>query len=220
MNEALYSSVTNLAAGAMLVFAVLVVWRRQLRSMLLLLACQGAALAMLPIADGIAHAEPELVGVGVVVLVFRAVVLPMLLIRMVSRQVSARRESEPVVATAPSLLITALLTVTAFAITQPVVALSSTTTGMAVPVSFALVLVGIQVMASRRRALSQTVGFLMLDNGITSAAFLLTSGVPLVVELGASLDVLLVTLILGVLARQVQAHFGDTNVGRLKELRD
>lgn len=220
MSETLYNSVTNLAAGAMLLLAVLVVWRRQLRSMLLLLACQGAALAALPIADGIAHAEPELIIVGIIVLVFRAVVLPTLLIRMVSRQVSARRESEPIIATAPSLLIAALLTVMAFAITRPVVALSSTMTGMAVPVSFALVLIGIQVMASRRRALSQTVGFLMLDNGITSAAFLLTSGVPLVVELGASLDVLLVTLILGVLARQVQAHFGDTNVGRLKELRD
>lgn len=220
MDDAFYGSVTNVAAGAMLLCAVLVVWRRQLRSMLFLLAGQGAALAALPIADGVVHSDIELIGVGIVMLALRAVVLPALLVKMVTRQVPARRESEPIVGTAPSLLIAALLTMTAFAVAPPVIALSATAGAMAVPVSIAVVLIGIQVMASRRRALSQTIGFLMVDNGITSAAFLLTSGVPLIVELGASLDVVAVTLILGMLARQVQAHFGDTNVGRLGELRD
>jgi hydrogenase-4 component E len=230
VNQDLYTAGMNTAAGTLLLTAVLVVWRRELRAMVMLLACQGVALAALPIVDGIAHASAEVIGVGVAILALRGVVLPAVLLRLVARRgparrgparwVPARRESAPVVGTSLSLLITALLTVTAFAVTRPIVRLQATVGSMAVPVSFAVILIGIQVMATRRRALSQTVGFLMLDNGITSAAFLLTSGVPLVVELGASLDVLFVTLVLGLLARQVQAHFGDSDVGRLRELRD
>lgn len=225
MNQDLYTAAMNTAAGTLLLSAVLVVWRRELRAMVMLLACQGVALAALPIVDGIAHASPEVIGVGVAILALRGVVLPAVLLRLVARRgparwVPARRESAPLVGTSLSLLITALLTVTAFAVTRPIVRLQATVGSMAVPVSFAVILIGIQVMATRRRALSQTVGFLMVDNGITSAAFLLTSGVPLVVELGASLDVLFVTLVLGLLARQVQAHFGDSDVGRLRELRD
>ncbi len=225
MNQDLYTAAMNTAAGTLLLSAVLVVWRRELRAMVMLLACQGVALAALPVVDGIAHASAEVIGVGVAILALRGAILPAVLLRLVARRGPARRgparrESAPVVGTSLSLLITALLTVTAFAITRPIVLLQATVGSMAVPVSFALILIGIQVMATRRRALSQTVGFLMVDNGITSAAFLLTSGVPLVVELGASLDVLFVTLVLGLLARQVQAHFGDSDVGRLRELRD
>ena len=219
MTEASYTAAVNLAAGGLLLSAVLIVWRRELRAIVALLSAQGIALAAIPLIDGLYHSEGLLVGLGAGVLLLRAAVLPGVLYHLVTRQVPARRESMPVLGTSLSLLITALLTVVAFALTRPIVNLQSTVSSTAVPVSFAVVFIGIQVMATRRRALSQTVGFLMVDNGITSAAFLLTSGVPLVVELGASLDVLLVALILAALARRVQAAFGDTNVGDMRELR-
>jgi hydrogenase-4 component E len=64
------------------------------------------------------------------------------------------------------------------------------------------------------------VGFLMLDNGITATAFLITGGVPLIVELGASLDVLFAVFVLGLLTGHMRRAFGGTDLDQLRELRD
>ena len=84
----------------------------------------------------------------------------------------------------------------------------------------AVVLLGFFMLVTRRRALSQVIGFLLLDNGITTTAFLATSGVPLVVELGVSLDVLLVVLVLQIVAARMRMAFGSTDLDGLSGLRD
>ena len=81
-------------------------------------------------------------------------------------------------------------------------------------------LYGFLLLATRRHAISQLVGFLVLDNGIATVAFLTSRGVPLVVELGASLDVLLVVLILRVLTARINVEFGGADLDDLTELRD
>ena len=83
-----------------------------------------------------------------------------------------------------------------------------------------MVLLGFFVLVTRRRALSQVAGFLLLDNGIAATAFLVTAGVPLIVELAVSLDLLLVVLVLQVLAVRLHAAFGDADIDELRELRD
>ncbi len=208
------------AAGALLLTAVLIVWRRELRAMVLLLTCQGVALAALPIIEGMQRAEAGLVSIGLVVLTLRAAVLPLVLARLVTAHSTARREGRPVIGTVASLLVTALLIVLSFAMARPIQRLADGTDAPAVGMVLAVVFIALFTMATRRRALSQAVGFLMLDNGITGIAFLLTSGVPVIVELGASLDVLFVTLVLGLLGRALQRTFGDTDTHRLRELRD
>ena len=84
----------------------------------------------------------------------------------------------------------------------------------------AIVLIGFFVLVTRRRALSQVVGFLLLDNGITATAFLATAGVPLIVELGVSFDLLLVVVVLRVLAARCATAFGSTDLDELRELHD
>ena len=84
----------------------------------------------------------------------------------------------------------------------------------------AVVLIGFFVLVTRRRALSQLVGFLLMDNGITAVGFLTTAGIGLVVELGVSLDVLLAVLVLRRAHRRMQAAFGDTDLDELRELHD
>ena len=81
-------------------------------------------------------------------------------------------------------------------------------------------LYGFLMLTTRRHAISQLVGFLVLDNGIATVAFLTSGGVPFVVELGASLDVLLVVLILRVLGGRITAEFGGADLDELTELRD
>ncbi|MFY9919227.1 MAG: hypothetical protein WAL26_12605, partial [Mycobacterium sp.] len=154
------------------------------------------------------------------VLVLRAAVLPWLLTRALATEQQTQRDATPLVNTATSLLITAVLTVLAFAVTRPLVRLEPNAVVNAVPAAFAVILIALFVMTTRRHAVSQAAGFLMLDNGIAACAFLLTAGVPLIVELGASLDVLFAVLVIGILTGRLRRAFGGADLDRLQELRD
>ncbi|CLX62128.1 formate hydrogenlyase hycD [Mycobacterium tuberculosis] len=220
MSNANFSILVDFAAGGLVLASVLIVWRRDLRAIVRLLAWQGAALAAIPLLRGIRDNDRALIAVGIAVLALRALVLPWLLARAVGAEAAAQREATPLVNTASSLLITAGLTLTAFAITQPVVNLEPGVTINAVPAAFAVVLIALFVMTTRLHAVSQAAGFLMLDNGIAATAFLLTAGVPLIVELGASLDVLFAVIVIGVLTGRLRRIFGDADLDKLRELRD
>jgi hydrogenase-4 component E len=220
MTQTTYAGLLDLAAGGFLLTAVLIVWRRELRAIVRLLAWQGMALAAIPLVEGIHQQDGAIITVGLVVLLLKALGLPVLLGRAVGTEDQERRESTPLVNTTASLLVTAGLTVLAYAVTRPIIALDPTEATRAVPAAFAVILIAVFVMVSRRRALSQAVGFLMLDNGIAATGFLITGGVPLIVELGASLDALFAVLVLGVLTGRMRRAFGDTDLDQLRELRD
>lgn len=215
-----FAMLIDFAAGGLTLAAVLIVWRRDLRAIVRLLAWQGVGLAVIPIVRGIHDNDPALVCVGAAVLMLRALALPWLLARALAAEPRAQREATPLVNTATSLLITAALTVVAFAITRRVVELAPSATTNAVPAALAVVLIALFVMTTRRHAVSQAAGFLMLDNGIAATAFLLTAGVPLIVELGASLDVLLAVIVIGVLTGRLRRAFGGADLDQLRELRD
>lgn len=220
MTEGAYTTLVDLAAGALLLATVLIVWRRDLAAMIRMLAVQGAALGAIPVLSGIRHGDTQLIVVGVAVIALRAVVFPRLLVSRLQGEPGEDRESTPLVNTTASLLITAALTVLAYVVSRPLVDLGTSSATRAVPIGFAVVLIGIFLLISRRQALSQIIGLLVLDNGIDAVAFLATLGVPIIVELGASLDVVLAVVILGVLTTRMHAKFGDTDLSDLRDLRD
>lgn len=219
MTGSLYVHSLDMASGALLLAGVLVLWRRDLAAIVRLFAVQGAALAalvaVLELHEGHAGTIALAAGIGVL----RAVVLPMMLHRAM-RAGGAIRETEPLVNVASSLVAAALLALLSFAVMRPVVALAPTPATRAVPVAVTVVLLGFFVLVTRRRALSQVAGFLMMDNGITAVAFLTTTGVPFIVELGISLDVLLAVLVLQILTARIRAAFGDSDLDDLRELHD
>ena len=158
--------------------------------------------------------------VGAAIALLRTVLLPWLLNRALGAEPRGQREATPLVNTTASLLIAAALTVIAFAVTRPVISLDPGAAAGAVPAAFAVVLLALFVMVTRRHAISQAAGFLMLDNGIAATAFLLTDGVPLIVEFGASLDVLFAVIVIGVLTGRMRRKFGGAELDALHELHD
>jgi hydrogenase-4 component E len=210
----------DLAAGALLLTAVLVLWRREVTVIVRVFALQGVALAGLVAALAGEEGSAELAVVAAGLLVLRAGVLPWLLRRALAGAGPRQRESRPVLNVAASLLAAAALTLLALAVSAPLVALDPTPATRAVPIAVAVVLIGFLVLVTRRHAVSQLVGFLLMDNGITAAGFLMTSGIGLVVEVGVALDVLLVVLVLQLLTGRMRETFGDTDLDELRELRD
>jgi hydrogenase-4 component E len=220
MSEGVFVQLLSLTTGAVLLTAVLVLWRRELAVVIRVFAVQGVALAGLVAVLALEEASAELGAVAVGVLVLRGGLLPYLLHRALTAAGPERREIRPVVNVSASLLVAAALTLLALAVSQPLVALAPSPATTAIPVGVAVVLIGFFVLVTRRRALSQLIGFLLMDNGITAVGFLTTAGVGPVVELGVSLDVLLAVLVLGVLTGRMREAFGDTDLDELRELHD
>ncbi|UKY48546.1 hypothetical protein [Streptomyces inhibens] len=237
MSESTYTQLLDLACGAFLLAAVVVLWRREVAAIVRIFAFQGFALAALPLLLGLHEERWDLFAVAFGLGVLRAGVLPYLMRRALTavatpagaeqaeehhyeEDVSEARETQPLVNVAASLLTAAVLTLLAYAVARPLVALDPTPATRALPVGLAVVLIGFFVLATRRRALAQVVGFLLLDNGITATAFLAASGVPLIVELSVSFDVLLAVLVLQVLTTRMRAAFGTTDIDDLRELHD
>ncbi|MGI5132801.1 hypothetical protein ACQEVB_38800 [Pseudonocardia sp. CA-107938] len=220
MHAAGYVQLLNLATGALLLTAVLVLWRRELSVIIRVFAAQGVALAGLVAVMAVHEGDPELGGVAVGVLVLRAGVLPAVLRRALVGTAADSREVRPLVNVAASLLAAAVLTLLALAVSQPLVQLAPSPATQAVPIGMAVVLIGFFVLVTRRRAVSQLVGFLLMDNGITAVGFLTTAGIGLVVEVGVAMDVLLAVLVLQVLTGRMRAAFGNTDLDELRELHD
>jgi hydrogenase-4 component E len=220
VSDTAYVQVLDLACGALLLTAVLIVWRRELAVIIRVFAVQGLALTALVAVLAVHERSVELGVVAVGIAVLRAGVLPYLLRRALAKAGEARRETRPLVNVAASLLSVAVLTMLAYAVSQPLIALAPSAATQAIPVGMTVVLIGFFVLVTRRRALSQLVGFLLMDNGITAVGFLTTSGAGLVVELGVSLDVLLAVLVLQILASRMWETFGTADLDELRELRD
>jgi len=219
MSAAVSTQLLDVLSGAILLTAVLTLWRRDLAAIIRLLAIQGLLIASLALLLGINEHSTELYLAALGVLILKAIVLPTILRRVLADSGEVR-ETAPLVNVTSSLLAAAGLTLLAYVLSGPLVALAPSTATRALPVGIAVVLLGFFMLVTRRRALSQVIGFLLLDNGITTTAFLATSGVPLVVELGVSLDVLLVVLVLQIVAARMRMAFGSTDLDGLSGLRD
>jgi len=219
VSVALFTQLLYLVCGGLLLSSVLMLWRRQLSALISLLTAQGVLLAGMAALLGTQDGGLELYLVALGVLLLKGGVLPAVLRRVLANS-GAARETQPLINVPASLLAAALLTLLAYAVSGPLVELDPTPTTHAVPVGIAMVLLGFFMLVTRRRALSQVAGFLLLDNGIAATAFLVTSGVPVVVELAVSMDLLLVVLVLQVLTVRLRTAFGDTDIGELRELRD
>jgi hydrogenase-4 component E len=219
MSNLRYQQLLDLAVGGVLAAAMLVLWRRTLRSVVRVLAAQGVCVAAVAVLIGVHGDDIELVVVGAVIVVVKGVVVPRVLRRAVVTS-GEPREIQPLVNVAASLLTAAAITLLVYATTLDVVALAPSPTSRALPIGLAVVLIGFFVLTTRRKAVSQVVGFVLVDNGITLVALLATAGIPFVVELGASLDLLIAVVILQVLAARMQLKFGATDLDQLRELRD
>lgn len=225
MSQALYAQLLDLCCGALLMAAVLIVWRRQLPGIIRVFTLQGTALAALATVLAVHGRDVRLGAIAGGILVLRGIALPWLLRRALATagppaDSGRQREARPLVNVTASLLAAAVLVLLAYLVSRPLVTLAPSPAANAIPVGVAVTLIGFFVLVTRRRAVPQLAGFLLMDNGITAVGFLTGAGTGLIVELGVSLDVLLAVAVLQVLTTRMREAFGDTDLDELRELHD
>jgi hydrogenase-4 component E len=169
--------------------------------------------------NGAAH----LYFVALLTIVLKGVFVPLLLERVVER-VGIRQEIEPLVNVPLSVVISGGLTLVGYTVAEsfhrPAVAFSPETLGRnTLAVAISLFLIGFFMMVNRRKALTQVLALLSLENGLFLAAISLTYGMPLVVELGVFFDVVVAVMVLGVLVNRIRGAFDSMDVSKLDQLR-
>ena len=219
MFDSVYAQLVGLCTGALLLTSALMVWRHTLLASIRLLSAQGLSLAALVAVIGVQENEVELLVVALLIITTKGVGLPWVLAHESEAGTRLIKEAPRLNPTA-SLLIVTLLTILSYIVMSQLIGLRTSVTSHAAPIGLAMVLIGFLLLISRRRARSQLVGFLLLDNGIATVAFLTSGGVPILLEFAVSLDVLLVVVILYVFAGRMRNKFGGTDVDQLRELHD
>jgi hydrogenase-4 component E len=219
MTDSVYTQLLDLACGGLLLTAALALWRVRLAVVVRVFVLQGVALAGLGAVLAIHGVSVQLWAVAAGLFVLRAGVLPYLLSRAAAAE-PPRAAAVPLVAGSLSLLAAAALTLLAFVVARPLVELAPSAASAAIPVGVAVVLIGFFVLATRRGALPQLAGLLLMDNGITAVALLTGAGLALLVQASVALDVLLVLVIVQLSARRTRETVGDTDLDELRELRD
>jgi len=211
-----------LMAALVLVLQITMVAQRWLVTNIQAFAVQSLLLA--GIANTVAYftgARHIYIAAGLT-LMLKAILLPVILRRLVTR-IGIRQEIEPLVNVPVSVLISGLLTLLAYVVAEPLQAhpaIGAASLGHnTLPVAIALFLIGFFMMINRRKALTQVLALLSLENGLFLAAISLTYGMPMIVELGIFFDALVAVMILAILVYRIRETFDSMDVSRLSRLR-
>jgi hydrogenase-4 component E len=210
----------TLMAAAVLVLQILMVAQRWLVTSIRAFGVQSFLLAMIGATIAFFNRAPHIYIAAGLTLVFKAIVLPVVLERLVTK-IEIRQEIQPYLNVPISVIISGGLTLLAYAVAEsfqrPEEAARLGHNTLAVAIS--LFLIGFFMMVNRRKALTQVLGLLSLENGLLLAAMSLTYGMPLIVEIGIFFDVLVAALLLAILIYRIRETFDSTDVSRLSRLR-
>ena len=180
-------------------------------------AVQGVILGILP---GLLHPFSwHLVAITIVIIAVKGFVIPLLLGRAV-RSAEIKREVEPFLGYVPTLLLGALFTALSFGFAGSLPMLPVHQNYMFVPASIATLMTGFLVLTTRRKAISQVIGYLVMENGIFIFGLLLAEAMPVMVEAGALLDLLVGTFVMGIVINQISREFSSLDTSLLTSLKE
>lgn len=215
----LHQQLINLLAAMLLLLAFGMLSQRRVLSLINLFAVQGLALAVSTAVVAYGTHQPHLYWSAGLTLVLKVFALPWLLHRLINR-LDVRWDVEGLINIPTTMLIGIVLVVFSFNLAVPISQLASTVTRATLGIAMASVMLSFLMMITRRKAIPQVIGFLSMENGLFFAATSATYGMPMVVELGIALDVLVGMLILGVFFFQIREQFDSLDLKHLEKLKE
>ena len=212
------SSAINLLAGMFLLSALFSVGQRRVASCITGYAWNSVSLGLIAAIVAAQTGARHIWIAAVLVLAVKGALIPQLLHRSLAR-LKTREEADPAFGGPGSLLVCGALVVLGVHVTRELFGPSTTVLGSCLPISVATTLVGMFLMVSRTQALLQVVGLVIVENAIFLAAVSLTYGMPLVVEMGILLDVLVGVALLGMYVGRIEEAFESADAGRMTSLK-
>lgn len=209
----------NVCAALLLLLAFAMLSQRRIVTLVDLLALQGAVLCVATVLVAWRTGKAHLYISAVLTLGLKVLFLPWLLRRLI-RRLEVYWDTEPMINIGVTMLLGLLIVIFAFGLAQPLSALANTSTKSSIGVAVAVILLAFLTMITRKKAMSQIVGFLSMENGLFFAAMSATYGMPMVVEFGVALDVLVGMLVLGVFFFHIRERFESLDLHHFETLKE
>lgn len=221
MNEMapLTTQVVNLFAAALLLIAFAMLAQRRIMTLINLYALQGLALTASTLTVAYAIGQQHLYWSAAINFVLKVVLLPWILHRLI-RRLNVKWDIETLINIPTMMLVGIALVVFAFNLALPISEFSRSIARGTLGIALACVLLSFLMMITRSKAVPQVIGFLSMENGLFFAATSATYGMPMVVELGIALDVLVGMVILGVFMFQIREQFDSLDIHHLEKLKE
>jgi hydrogenase-4 component E len=219
MSHAFVTQLINLMAALLLLITFAMLAQRRILRLIHLFALQGAVLSANTLLVAAALHQPHLYFSVLLTVVLKVLVLPWILHRLIDR-LNLRGDVETLINIPTTMLIGIVLVIVSFNVALPISELAGTITGATLGIAMASVLVSFLMMITRRKAVAQVIGFLAMENGLFFAASSATYGMPMVVELGIALDVLVGTFIFGIFFFQIRETFDSLDLQHLERLKE
>jgi hydrogenase-4 component E len=215
----LSAQLINLCASVILLLAFAMLAQRRVMQLINLFALQGLVLCLSTLVVAVTTKQHHLYWSAGLTLLLKALLLPWILHRLV-RKLYVKWDIESLVNVPTTMLFGVVLVMIAFNVAQPISLLSHTISRGTLGIALAVVMLAFLMMITRTKAIPQVVGFLAMENGLFLAATSATYGMPMVVELGIALDVLVGVIILGVFFFQIRDQFDSLDIRNMERLKD
>jgi len=219
MTLPLSSQLIHLLAAILLLLSFAMLAQRRVLSLINLFAAQGVVLVASTAIVAVTTGQHHLYYSAGLTLLLKVLLLPAILHRLI-RRLEVRWDTETLVNIPTTLLIGLMVVIFCFGLAQPISELGSTVTRSTLGIAMAVVLLSFLMIITRRKAVSQVVGFLAMENGLFFAATSATYGMPMVVELGIALDVLVGVFILGIFFFQIREQFESLDLHHMESLKE
>ncbi len=190
----------------------------RIQAVIRIVAIQGMLLGAMPL---FAHAPVELatVGIALVAILLKGLVIPGMLSHAL-RDATIKKEVEPLIGMLPSMILGALATGFAMVFAAQLPLAGVQTARLVVPASFSTVLVGFILLITRYKAITQVIGYLVLENGIFIFGLLLVESMPLVVEMGVLLDLFVGIFVICIIVNHINRAFSSLDTRQLASLKE
>ena len=219
MDLPFHSQLINLCAAMLLLLAFAMLTQRRIVSLINLFAAQGFVLALSTLVVAYSTHQTHLYYSALVTLILKVLLLPWILHRLI-RALNVRWDVETLINIPATMLIGIALVIFAFNLATPISQIAGTVTKSTIGIATACILLAFLMMITRRKAVSQVIGFLAMENGLFLAATSATYGMPMVVELGIALDVLVATLLFGVFFFHIRETFESLDIHHMEKLKE
>jgi len=190
----------------------------RIQSVIRIVAAQGALLGLITLLMHERLSVPIVLSATAAVLI-KGIVIPAVMVRSL-RAADIKREVEPFIGFLPSIILGAVATGSVLLFAHVLSAPEATTPNLIIPASIATVLVGFIVLISRFKAISQVLGYLVLENGIYIFGMLLIEAIPLVVEMGMLLDLFVGIFVISIITNHINQAFSSMDTRRLVNLKE
>ncbi|MHB1093313.1 formate hydrogenlyase [Thiobacillus sp.] len=219
MNLDYHLQIINLLAALLLLISFAMLAQRRISGLITLFAWQGAALAMSTAMVAWSTNQPHLYYSVAITLALKVIAMPWYFYRLVKR-LNVNRVVEPMINIPTTMLIGIVLVIFSFNLALPIFEMSGTVMRSTLGIAMATVLLAFLMMITRTKAIPQVIGFLAMENGLFFAATSATYGMPLVVELGVALDVLVAVFVLGIFIFQIRETFDSLDLKHMEKLKE